>query len=163
MKRLGFTLLELIIAIVISGVLITAITLSWPGRSINLNAISHSVISDLSYLRMLAYTKERNYRVDFDTTATSYGFTSQDGISSIINPTTNTDRISFPNEVTVSLVGFGAENDMIFNRHGEPLVGGTFEPLDSNAFIRIRYEGKTATIIIAAHTGAIFGPIVTGG
>lgn len=67
----GFSILELIIALVIIGILTIFITVAWPGSSINLHAQAAAVANDIRYAQSLSMAKGQRFYF-IKTSSTSY-------------------------------------------------------------------------------------------
>ena len=163
MRVKGFTLIETVIVMLLILILATGVYLIWPTRSVNIGAVAHQIMADMSYAQYLAYATERPNRFYFNPEVGEYGISSPDGLTEIKNPTTNTATVSLPAGMTVTLTGFGRDNDIVFDTHGNPYLGGSMAPLTQNAFIQLFYHGKRAVITVSRYTGVTTGPIVTGG
>lgn len=163
MRVKGFTLMETIIVITVIFVLSSVAFVLWPTQKVNIGAISHQMMSDMSYTQYLAYATERADRFYIDPVTGKYGITSPDGLTEIKNPTTNTASVDLPEGMTVTLTNFGDDNDLVFDTHGDPHLGGSNAALTQSAFIQLFYHGKRAVITVSRYTGVVTGPVVTGG
>jgi prepilin-type N-terminal cleavage/methylation domain-containing protein len=138
-KNLGFTITELIIAIVILGILAALLSIKLLSTSTNLHAQAAQLANDIRYTQSLSMA--RNDRYKLITTSSNYSI--KDGSDNTISTTTFESGMSFT-----------ASNTIIFNSKGTPYINDT-TPLTSTMTMTLQTSDSTASVSIAPTTGRV--------
>ncbi len=160
-KKKCFTLLELIMAITIIGILILLITVRFNVfYSIKLQGAVKKLVQDMKYVQTVAITTKDNYALSFNTTENSYqAYKVSDG-SLLKDPYThqplnvNFNNISQYQGIDISSVDFEGTSILQFNWRGTPLDGGG-NALSREGRIVLSYQGINFTIIVSPQTASI--------
>ncbi|MBL7170468.1 MAG: hypothetical protein ISS46_00530 [Candidatus Omnitrophica bacterium] len=143
-KRLGFTLLELIMVVVI--VIIAGIIVG--PRLVNfltawdLEAEAKKLRARIMDARQLAITKQKTYRLEFDLDSESYDVEYDPGDGSYIL----VETVSLKNSVDLYSTEF-TNNKVDFDYIGAPSQAGNIVLIDT--------RGDTSTVSIASATGRV--------
>ena len=156
LKR-GFTLIEVVMAIVIIGILAAlAIPRFESFYSIKLNGAMKKVISDIRYTQQIAVSHHTDSRIIFNTAGDSYNAQEYNATSnnwqSIKDPFTQANLdLDFRNNpqyagIDINSVNFGGNNTLQFDWRGVPLYNGTAV---------FNYKGNQKTVIVETNTGQV--------
>jgi prepilin-type N-terminal cleavage/methylation domain-containing protein len=151
-KRNGFTLIEIIIVIVIISIAaLLVIPMMSSAGDIQVRAAADMIAADLEYAKSMAISRQKTYKVIFDTVAESYRLADATGIT-ITHPVNagkpyavNFKADSRVNQVNIDSVSF-AGSEVDFDSVGSPNSGGK---------IVLKAGGKTVTVSVEAGTGFI--------
>ena len=148
MDRLkGFTFIEMILVIIVAAIVAGAFIISWPNKSISLDAQARAVRSDIRHTQNFAITKGERYQFVITSNNTYY-------ISSLSGK-------NLTNRALSSGISFGQltnlpNNLIVFDSKGEPYED-TATPgtkLTNTASIKLSAtNGDTKTITINQETG----------
>ena len=154
-KTAGFTLIELIMVITLTGILAVTLFPRLRSQSFNLAGISAKMATDIRYIQGLAMSSGQRFRINF--TANSYQFTDINGIALTFPPSGSAAPISV---APATLSGYNpplTNNYVVFNSAGIPFTDnanpGT--ALAANAVITLTSGSDTSTVTIAAGTGSV--------
>jgi prepilin-type N-terminal cleavage/methylation domain-containing protein len=150
-KKLGFTIIELVIVILISTILATAVYLRWPGVSVKLDAQTKQLVADLRYTQNLAMSRGERYRLVI--TGHSYQIISNTGEVVVLPSGSNTSTFATTN-ITTSL----PNSLVVFDTRGVPYIdtaspGTLLGP--TPATISLSAGAYTKTITITPETGRV--------
>lgn len=159
MKSRGFTLIELIMAMILIGILsvmASPIFQNLPGT--RAQAAAFRLRSDLRYIQMLAIETQQTTRVVFDAPANTYQLQILDtaGWQPVVNPGTH-NAFTVPlntgdfQGVTLSQVNFNNASELRFNALGVP-SDGAGAALADPAYVKL---SGLFQISVAAVTGKI--------
>ena len=151
-KRNGFTLIEIIVVIVIISIAaLLVIPMMSSAGDIQVRAAADMIAADLEYAKSMAVSRQKTYRVIFDTAAESYRLADATGIT-ITHPVNagklyavnfkNDSRVSQVNIYSVSFAG----SQVVFDYLGSPSSGGV---------VTLKGGGRTVTVSVEAGTGFI--------
>ena len=123
MKQAGFTLIELVVMVIITGILAVAAYSFWPSTTsaISLRSASNQLVSDIRYVQYEAMTKRNAYRINFSTGTSSYNLTAADGTTPLLHPALASNTVALPSGVSMTLTNL-PNNYLEFNRRGEPFI-----------------------------------------
>jgi len=149
----GFTLIELVVVITIMVVL-TALLLNWPQKTITLDAQAQQLMNDIRYIQFYAMTTSERTRINFS--SNQYTFTKADGSTAILQPALGSNTISLDSGITLTTTGLPS-GYLVFDQRGIPYVDNTTPgtALSSNATIILTASGGSAIITISPDTGAL--------
>lgn len=149
----GFTLIELV-AIIILLVIIVAFAVSrWPGATIDLNAQTQQLMSDIRYTQSLAMTHGKRYRINFVTLSSSYNITDTSG-TAIPNPGTGANSVTLGSGMSFGGFTNLPNNLLAFDEAGTPYSDATATTaLAANASIPLTNGANTQTIQVTVGTG----------
>jgi prepilin-type N-terminal cleavage/methylation domain-containing protein len=148
----GFTLIELMVVIVILSIAaFIAIPMMSSAGEIQVSSAADMIAADLEYAKSMAVSRQKSYKVIFDTANESYRIEDANGIIShpvnvgkIYEVNFKTDeRVS---QVDLASVNFASESRVEFNYLGAPVNGG---------YVTVVAGGKTVTVSVEAGTGYI--------
>jgi prepilin-type N-terminal cleavage/methylation domain-containing protein len=148
----GFTLIEIIVVIVIISIAaLLVIPMMSSAGDIQVRAAADMIAADLEYAKSMAVSKQKPYKVIFDTTAESYRLEDDTGI--ITHPV-NTGKpyaVNFKadsrvSQVNIFSVDFGGASQVKFDYLGSPDNGGV---------VKLTAGGKTVTVAVEEATGFI--------
>ena len=146
----GFTIVELITAIVLVSLLAFVFIPRHPVESINTAGLSDQLLADIRYAQALSMTRGQRYCVLF--TASTYQLRSGDTCTTPINhPATGSSSPVGLNGGTLSLANL-PNNYVAFNGKGIPYTDGT-TTLAADATVTLAFAGNTRTITISTQTG----------
>jgi len=149
-KNTGFTLIELVIVIaVLSIIFAVVIVITWPAKSIDLNAISYQIISDIRYTQALSMAYNQRFRVNFATN--SYSIADHNG-TLIKHPAANSTIISLGSGINFSKPP--TPNCMAFNGQGIPCNCNSGAQLN-NEIIKLATANAMRDITVTAITGYV--------
>ncbi len=164
-RNQGFTLIELVMTMLLLGTLsIVAIPYILNLSAAKAKAAAHKLVSDLSYARQLARSRNTIHGVSFDATANTYTVFSFDPITSTETPVTNPLTrqqmiIDFAQEhgligVDIQAPSFGGTTKVRFPPMGIPQSGdGTV--LATAGSVQLSYSGESRTVFIQPNTGEV--------
>jgi prepilin-type N-terminal cleavage/methylation domain-containing protein len=152
----GFTLVEIVVAILLIGILAYTVIPRYQNRSVfDVNAQAEQLASDIRYTQSLAMTSGQRNRINL--AATSYQITTSAGVPAVHPATGSSAAISLTN---VSLSGYNPplnNNYIAFDGKGIPytdVVAAT--PLGANATITLSSPGTTPRqIVVSPQTGRV--------
>lgn len=151
----AFTLVEVIIVVIIVGILAAiAVPMYTSAASVQLSAAANIVASDLEYAKSMAISTGKTYKVVFDTTAATEGYSLKDSLDATITHPVRIGQnyvVSFAsdgrlNKVDITSTNFTG-NTISFNYLGTPNV-------DSGEIL-LTAEGSTMKVKIESVTGYI--------
>jgi prepilin-type N-terminal cleavage/methylation domain-containing protein len=150
-KKLGFTVTELIIAIVILGIAIALISIKFSGTSTNIYAQTAQLANDIRYTQSLAMARNQHYELVITAATSSYAI-----LAGGSGPSYNYQNMSPPYNITLgSGITFPANYTIIFNSRGIPYSNDT-TPLNSTMVIYL--NGTTTSVSITPTTGRVTIP-----
>lgn len=162
MKNAGFTLLELIIAIVVMGILASALIFSWPGETVSANIIANQVASDLRYMQMVAVSRGNDYGIQFVPASNKYELYKANGASqqAFTHPYTNSNEVSYSSSVSMAFSSnLDTDKLVTFNDDGDPykteLTNDTDDALTSIGQITVTASGKSFYVCVHPYTGMV--------
>jgi prepilin-type N-terminal cleavage/methylation domain-containing protein len=151
----GFTLIEIIIVMVIISIAaLLAIPMLSSVGDIQVRAAADMIAGDLEYAKSMAISRQKTYKVIFDTAAESYRLAVyENGITTTITHPVNVGKLysvdfandSRVNQVNIDSVSF-AGSEVDFDSIGSPSSGGV---------VTLKAGGKTVTVTVEAGTGFI--------
>jgi type II secretion system protein H len=154
-KQNGFTLVEIIIVIVIISIAaLIAVPMMSSAGDIQVRAAADMIAADLEYAKSMAVSRQKTYKVIFDTAAESYRLAVyENGITTTITHPVNAGKpyaVNFKadsrvSQVNISSVSF-AGSEVDFDSVGSPNSGGV---------VTLKASGKTVTVTVEAGTGFI--------
>jgi prepilin-type N-terminal cleavage/methylation domain-containing protein len=154
-KRNGFTLIEIIVVIVIISIAaLLVIPMMGSAGDIQVRAAADMIAADLEYAKSMAISRQKTYKVIFDTVAESYRLAVyENGITTTITHPVNAGKpyaVNFKADSRVSQVNIDsvsfAGSEVDFDSVGSPNSGGQ---------IVLKAGGKTVTVSVEAGTGFI--------
>jgi prepilin-type N-terminal cleavage/methylation domain-containing protein len=152
-KKLGFTLIELIIVIVVMVVLSAYAVARWPGNHINLNAQAQQLANQLRYTQSLAFSQNQRYRLNL--TSTSYNITTT-GSTAVADPVTGSNATNLPSGITMTWSAELPNALVAFDSKGSPYTDSSATTLLANdATIRLTQGSTTRTVLITPQTGRV--------
>ena len=144
----GFSLIELISAILMLGILGALALPMFDTSPINIETTAQTIGTDLRFIQQVAMGRNRptggDIGIVFTPAATSYNFVDPQNVFSITRSLDAGVSIS-----TVTISGPPVTNKLSYNKYGEPEFTG------ATASIVITAGGETRTIQIQQHTGFI--------
>ena len=154
MKVRGFTLIELILALLITAILSTYAIIKFPAGSINLSAQADQIMADIRHTQSLAINRSQRYRINF--ASDRYWLSSADGATLYTHPAASSTTIFLDANITLSTThGF-----LVFDGQGKPytntLTPGT--PLAADAVITLTAASETRTVRVTPETGRVIKP-----
>ncbi len=151
----GFTLVEIVVAILLIGLLAYSVIPRYQNRSVfDVNAQAQQLASDIRYTQSLAMTSGQRNRINL--AAASYQITTSAGAPVVHPATGSTAAVSL---INVSLSGYNpplTNNYIAFDGKGVPytdVVAGTL--LGANATITLSSGGNTRQIVVSPQTGRV--------
>mgnify|MGYP000064705548 CR=1 FL=1 len=161
--RIGFTLIELMIVLVIMGVAAAiAVPMISSAGSMQIRAASNMLAADLEYAKSMAISKGEYFSVVFDKTAETYQI--QDETGTVISHPVRKQfdyRVDFQNESRLNRVdlvdaNFDGFSAVTFDYLGSPLCStpGTLAPLNSGV-VTLEAGGITKKVSVEPVTGYI--------
>ncbi|OGT41970.1 MAG: hypothetical protein A3F42_07265 [Gammaproteobacteria bacterium RIFCSPHIGHO2_12_FULL_37_34] len=146
----GFTLIELIIAIAIIGILAVTMLPKWTASSLTLEFQARRMLDDIRYAQALSMVSGQRYRW-VATSSTTYQITNEAG-SAILFPSGSnqialTDGANFSSNLPNNLLAFDSQ--------GTPYVNTAYPgtTLTGTAIISLIASGVTRSIQISPQTG----------
>lgn len=155
MSRRGFTLIELIIIIIVVGILGSLLYYSWPGYGMNANLAAQQVANDLRYMQYIAHSRSQTYQVTFVPASNRYDLFESDGSSAVKHPFNDSNQVSLPVGVTMSVNSAIRNNILAFDADGEPLQGAGAAPLSSVGQITLVADNVPQYVCIKTNTGLV--------
>jgi len=154
----GFTLIELIIAIVIIAILALGAVARLPDTTLNLSGQADQLASDIRLVQSMAMTRGQRFRINFNAGGppSTYQIVAQDGTANVVHPvTTTTGSISLASTVATT------NAFIVFDGKGTPysdaVTPGT--PLAGlGATITLTKDGQSRTVTIQPGTGRVQVP-----
>lgn len=155
MLKKAFTLIELVIAMVIVGILTSTIVHYWPKPSQFLSNTVDNFLQDLRYVRTYSMTHSKPYRIRLISLAPlSYSMESLSG--EVLPRPTEGGLITVFDEVIVSAGPFATEQMIVFNAKGQPCVDAALTPLDARADLIFSTDDQTLHIFVEPLSGFAF-------
>ena len=142
----GFTLIELIVALVILAIISSVVFIRSPSQqSFEVDAWAETLLRDIRYTQILSMSLNRSYRIIF----ASQRYTIQDENSQPHqHPASELNYIPLPSGMTLS----SSQTTVVFDGAGVPRDTGGSE-LSSNTTITLTAGSESATVNIAPQTG----------
>ncbi len=175
LRRKGFTLIEAIIAILISGILSAIAVLTLPNTAgMSLDMAARRVQSDIRYIQSLAVSTQRWTGITFSAASDNYALYSDgldDGVSDpsgwaiISDPLTRGNYIIQLNSgefagIDLNTVYFnGDDNSLVFDRWGNPYSytgSGAPVALNNPAGVRLTSASGTIDLVVERGTGRVY-------
>lgn len=155
-KSKGFSMVELIIALVIISIIAAAIYFKWSKSSFDLRSQAELLANDLRYTQNLSMTKNQRFRL-VRISATQYQF--QDGNSTPFNIPGRTSGgiVTLQNGVTLGAPTITL-NAIIFDTKGVPYgntSGGTIFKLTSTVSFPLSLASESVSVTVAPETGKV--------
>lgn len=154
-NNLGYTIIEVIIVIIILGIISSIVLINWSYSSMNLDAQTSLMISDIRYTQNLSVSKNERCRFVINRSDKSYEIRNSSNVNEPM-PNGNTKQSLSHDTNFGSLTNI--TNTIIFDGKGVPYTDTTTpeSPLSTNATITLQTdEGKTKTVTIIPETGKI--------
>ncbi len=151
-KDTGFTLIELLVVIVILSIAaLIAIPMMSSAGEIQASSAADMIAADLEYAKSMAVSRQKTYKVIFDTVNESYKIEDANGI--ITHPV-NIGKIYEINfktdervdQVDIAAANFSGQSQVEFNYLGAPVNGG---------FVTVLAGGKNITVYVETGTGYV--------
>ena len=158
----GFTLIHLIVAVVLLAIIAAVVVINLAATGdVKAKAAARIVLADLQYAQSEANRRQESITVTFYPDDEKYILT--DSLGQVLtNPGTNEDYdINLPQaigspEVDLLTVDFGdGAVAVTFTSLGEPVKGGTTQPISSNSAIVIQHGDYSYTVKIVPVTGKV--------
>lgn len=128
-SRQGFTLIEILVALAVAGIIagISIVSFSRYQPGLNLSGFSKDAAGNLRYAQQLAVSRQTNYGVHFYPNEKKYQIVKYSDPEEVIK------NIFLPSGIDFSEINF-SENKLIFNIYGAAVEAGTitFENEDYN-------------------------------
>ncbi len=146
----GFTLVELVIAILLLSVLAFFSIPRNPGQSVNTVGLSDQLLADIRYVQSLSMTRGQRYCISFSTSGYQLGQGNSCG-TPIAHPATGTTG-------SISLGGSSLSwtnlpnSYLVFNGKGVPYTDAS-TVLAADATVTIVYTGGTRVVTVSPETG----------
>lgn len=153
-RKNGFTLLEVIIAIVIIGVLATSINLVWVGTNLTLQTDANELANAVRYTQSLSMSSNQRYRLVV-LSSTSYQITNASGTP--VKRANGSTITTLSPGITIDRVNNLPNNLVAFNTLGVPYVdtGTPGTPLTGTGVIRLNQNGTRLAVRILPETGRV--------
>lgn len=151
-KKFGFTLIEIIIVVVIISIAaLIAIPMMSSAADIQVCSAADMIAADLEYAKSMAVSRQKSYKVIFDTVNESYRIEDE---SRIITHPVNVGKFyevnfktdSRVSQVDIDTVDFAGDDRVVFDYLGVPSSGGS---------VTLVAGGKTITVYVETATGYI--------
>jgi len=150
----GYSMIELIVAIVVGGIILSAtgVSIQRADRNSKAGSALHRMLSDVRFSQETAMGQNRNVFFTINTSNSSYRATFSDG-SLIPTPMKSTGLAVFLNTaeykgVLITATGLGGA--LTFAQNGDPSIGGS--PLTSNVVIATLTGSRSLMINAAGYT-----------
>ena len=156
MKR-GFTLIELMIIVIVIAILASVVFFTWPGQSVNVNSAAERMANDLRYMQYIAHSRDKTYQITFVPASRRYDLFEWTGSTTVAfnHPFTNTNQISLPAGMTMTVNSAISGDILRFDPEGEPHVGNGGSALGSTGQIALSAKGKTTYVCVKRRTGLV--------
>ena len=152
----GFTLIELIVALLILGVLAAMLAPRMGNDSLILAAQADQVVGDIRYVQSLAMTQGQRYRLVFTPSASPvvYQFLLTSG-AVVSHPVAGSTAVALNPQVTMSLANL-PNNQVGFDGTGTPYTDALVStPMTSAATVRLTYGGESRDIVVQPQMGTV--------
>lgn len=146
----GFTLVEVIIALIVIGILVAMISISFLHNTIDLESQAVLLVSDIRYTQNLAMTKGERYRLVIAPLSSSYQIINNDDVA-IVMPSGNSG-VMLDKKISLSTTNL-PKNLIIFDSKGIPYVDTSDTKLAEIATISLTAGNSTAMVSIYPETG----------
>lgn len=148
-NRLGFTLIELMIVIVILGILSGMTGFMWNRYVANadLRAAARDVAADIAKFREMAKTENRVYNMNFNTGANNYTITAAATTNFPATFSQTKSPTSFANHIRITAANFSGANDIFFR------VRGTSDPMGT---VTLQNRVTSTAVITVSMTGKAY-------
>ena len=164
-RNQGFTLIELVLTMLLLGTMsIVAIPFILNLSAVKAEAAAYKLVSDVSYARQLARSRNTIHGVSFDATTDTYTIFSFDPITSTETPVTNPLTrqpmiIDFAQErgligVDIQAPSFGGTTKVRFPPMGIP-QNGDGAVLAAAGSVLLTYSSESRTVLIQPNTGEV--------
>jgi len=158
----GFTLIHIIVTIVLLAIIAAVVVINVTATGdVKAKAAARVVLSDLQYAQSEANRRQEAITVTFYPAEERYTLSDSTG-QVLVNPKTNGNyEVSLPqdigdSELDLLTVDFGSGTEAVtFTSVGEPVQGGSTQPISSNSTIVVRHGDYTYTVKIIPVTGKI--------
>ncbi len=158
----GFTLIQLIVVMVLLAIIAAIVVINVTATGdVKVKAAARVILSDLQYAQSEANRRQEAITVTFYPAEERY--TLSDSIGQVlVNPATNGNyEVNLPqdigdSELDLLTVDFGGGVEAVtFTSLGEPVQGGSTDPISSNSTIVVRHGDYTYTVKIVPVTGKV--------
>lgn len=153
-EQVGFTLVEIVVAIVILGIVAATVSARWPSRAIDIDAQAQQLAADIRYAQSLSMTEGARFRINVDAATESYQIVTQAG-GAVNHPLTlNPGAITLTDGVTIASTTHAF---IVFDGRGIPYTDAVSPgtPLAATASIVLDTPGESRTIQIVPETGRV--------
>ena len=151
-KARGFTLIELVIVIMLTGIVIAAVSMRMPGDGINLGAQAEQLASDIRYTQSLAMSRGARFRINF--TAGTYQITDAAGVAQGHPSTGLTTPVSLGTTVLSAYNPPLTNSYLAFDSLGVPYTDPT-TALAALVTLTLTSGGVVINITVAPQTGRV--------
>ncbi len=162
----GFSLIDLLLAVTILGILTSAATLSFDTSGMALEAAVRAVVADAAEAQQLAIQTRQTVGLRFDIASNSYWFVLGSGQTP---KQAETSLRTDPNlsvaeagrlldaradgdpkvvGATLTYVAFGSNQDLLFDPDGSPQLNGLIILQGGNQSLRIRVRAGSGRIVV---------------
>jgi MSHA pilin protein MshC len=147
----GFTLIELVTALLLIAILSAVVINQWPGSTINLSAQADQLVGDIRYTQSLAMNRGQRYRINL--AATSYSITDAAGTTPVPHPVTGANSVALNTGIALATTN----SFLVFDSNGTPYTSATTPgtPLAADAVITLSADGVSSTIRVSPQTGRV--------
>jgi prepilin-type N-terminal cleavage/methylation domain-containing protein len=154
-KTSGFTITEMVIVIVLTAILATAILVRWSYFSTSLDTQTALLINNIRYTQNLSMSKNERYRLVIDTVNNSYSI--KNNVGTTVELPNGSYITSFPYGISFGSLTNITNNTIIFDAKGVPYTGsGAGTIIAATATIVLQNNsGDTRTIQISPATGKV--------
>jgi len=159
-KKLGFTLIELVIILSIIGIMaVTAMVSGSPKGIIRLHAACQKLSTDLRYIQEMSMSEQVRFGISFNTANESYfGYKGTTATKATDPQTQGNLDMNFASLGEFKEIGISSTNlsgDIIeFDSAGIP-YGGNGIPLSTQAVVTLTDGTNSKTVRIEAETGKV--------
>lgn len=151
-NKQAFTLIEILVVLVILAIAaFIAIPMMSSAADIQVCAAADMIAADLEYTKSMAVSRQKAYKIVFDTVGESYRIEDESGV--IMHPVNlgkiyemNFKTDSRVSDVDISAVNFAGAGQVEFNYLGAPSSAGS---------ITVVAGGKTIIVSVEAATGYV--------
>jgi len=161
----GFTLVEIMVVVIVIGIMgLIAVPMISSAGSIQVRSAANKLAADMEYAKSMAISRQRGYRVVFDTSNNQYQIEQKDGSNwAVIKHPVETHKdfiVDYGSEsrlrqVGISAASFGSGSTVIFDYLGSPLDASENALTSAGTVTLATDSGMSMQVTVEAVTGFI--------